>query len=182
MFVQIRCLRLVSLEEDEIEMFIQDQRLWKEECGSRIGQREKSNCNEAWPSLRPPGRGLWSKYCQPVLSPAEMTRPVSPAWFSHPVWAAPGEDVILGEEALHVRPTLKQLTAGDSLLSKLPATSLFLKWGSGRHSSVTTTSLSCQFHRLEQTFLGVFLLLQTGVFAFHIWWISYSGWGKIQIW
>lgn len=69
MFVQIRCLRLLSLGADvETEVFIRDRHMWREVGGSRIRQREKSKCSEAWRSRHQPGRELWSKCC-PSESP-----------------------------------------------------------------------------------------------------------------
>ena len=122
MSVQIRCLRLMSLEVDiEIEVFIRDQHLWKVVGESRIGHREKSNCNEAWQSLCLSGRELWRKYY-----PSECPEPswngqaFIPCLAQSPSMGCPRGGCDLGRGSfLHLRPTLMELTAGGSLLSKL---------------------------------------------------------------
>lgn len=63
--------------------FSRDQHLWKEECGSRTGQRDNSNCTQIKHSLDQPRRELWSKYSpQVVQHQSERAEPLYPSRLS----------------------------------------------------------------------------------------------------
>ena len=167
-FLRIRCLRLGALAiEVETEMFTRDQHLWSGSGWKRMGQGER-NCIEAWKAPARLAGSAETSMAHLRVSWTPMKWPGLYAWLS-PRYGLPQEGSAFSMQlsASETNPEGANSWGWSAVqISHSWATSPSLKRAleGELHDHHIRFSVNPVF--LKGTFLGVYLLLQSGVLAF----------------